>query len=75
MNCRNLSQFEEKRMPITTDNIAMINNFNLKEMFLFSVIFEDIQTLIVTKRKKTAAAIANNLILEKRVIRKICSKD
>lgn len=73
MNCRTLNHSEETPMPITIDIMVVINNFNLNGNFGFLVIFDAIQTFAVAKMKKNTAAIANNLILVRRVIKKICS--
>jgi len=55
------------------DTIAVINNLNLKGIAFFSFL-DDIHRLIVAKKKKIIAEIRNNLILEKRLIKKICEK-
>ncbi len=69
-----LSHPEEANAPTMIDNIAMINHLILKEINFFFVNFDDIQRLIVMNKKKIKAAIKNNLILEKRLIKKIWEK-
>ena len=72
--CKTLNHSGKWIIPIMNDTAAVINSFNLKENLSFSIIFDDIATLIAANMKKTIAAIKNNLILEKREIKKICSK-
>jgi len=71
-----VNHLEEAAVPTINDNIVTINNLILKgiNFFFTSVNFDDIQRLIVMNKKKIKAAIKNNLILEKRLIKKIWEK-
>jgi len=57
------------------DNAVMISNLILKEITFFALLnFDDIHKLMVAKMKKKKPETRNNLILEKRLIKKICEK-
>lgn len=71
INCKTLNHPLETVIPTMTDTIEDINNLNLKGINFFSFL-DDIHRLVVAKRKKIIAEIRNNLILEKRLIKKIC---
>ena len=60
-------------ITIINDSTVIIANLSLKGNFSFSMSLDDIQRLIAAKTKKIAVPIKNNLILEKRVIKKIWS--
>jgi len=56
------------------DKIMAIDNLILKETIFFLLDFDDIQRLIAANARKIKAEAKNNLILEKKVIKKICEK-
>lgn len=72
--CRNLNHPEDANTPAMIDKIMAIDNLILKETIFFLLDFDDIQRLIAANARKIKAEAKNNLILEKKVIKKICEK-
>ena len=72
--CRTLNQPEEAVRPTMNDIIVTMNSLILKGTTFFAVIFDETQRLATRNKKRNKLVAKNNLILEKRLIRKICEK-
>ena len=74
MKVKKFNQPEENLIPMSKDNIAVIDNLNLKENFSFPITFEEIHKLRPINKKNTIAETKNKPALENKVIKNTCEK-
>ena len=71
---KKFNQPEENLIPMSKDNIVVINNLNLKENFSFPITFEEIHKLRPINKKNTVAEAKNKPTLENKLIKNTCEK-